>query len=86
MRKPDFTYAAWQARRGRRSDRLARLNAGLPPYRRERLRGAAEAATLRRLGTPEELIGPVGSDAEVDQQRAELVAFARRLRAAATPG
>jgi len=79
----DLSYAAWQARRGRSSERLNQLNAGLPPYRRERLRGAVEADVLRRLGTPEALIGPVGSDAEVERERAELVAFARRLRATA---
>ena len=82
MSKPDFSYASWRDRRGRTTERLARLNAGLPPYRRERLRGAAEAEALRRRGTPEALIGPIGSDAKVAQQRAGLVAFARRLRAA----
>jgi hypothetical protein len=63
--------------------RLARLDAALPPYRRERLRPPGEAQALRELGTPEELIGPVGTDEEVAAQRAELVEFARRLRASA---
>lgn len=79
----DLSYAAWQARRRSSSERLNQLNAGLPAYRRERLRGAVEADVLRRRGTPETLIGPVGSDAEVERERAELVTFARRLRAAA---
>lgn len=80
MSERDLSYAAWQARRGRTHARLAELDAGLPPYRRERLRGTVEAAVLREGGTPEVLIGPVGSDDEVATERAELVEFARRLR------
>jgi hypothetical protein len=59
------------------------LNAGLPPYRRQRLRSEAEARFLRGMGTPEPLIGPIGTDEEVARERAELVDFARRLRRAA---
>lgn len=86
MSERDLSYSTWQARRGRSATRRARLNAGLAPFRRERLRGAAEARFLRQLGTPEPLIGPVGSDAEVERKHAELVEFARRLRAAAARG
>jgi hypothetical protein len=32
------------------------------------------------MGTPESLVGPVGSDDAVAQERRELVEFARRLR------
>jgi hypothetical protein len=46
------------------------------------LRSPEEAAFLRRLGTPESLIGPVGSDDSVAQERRELVEFARKLRTA----
>jgi len=83
MSERDLSYAAWQARRGRSAARRARLNAGLPPFRRERPRAPAEARFLRELGTPEQLIGPVGTDEEVEREQAELVEFARRLRAAA---
>lgn len=69
--------------RERTAARRRRLDQGLPPYRRERLRCEHEAEALRRLGTPEELIGPVGSDEQVAAERAELLAFARRLRASA---
>ena len=34
------------------------------------------------MGTPESLVGPVGSDDSVARERRELVEFARRLRAA----
>ncbi len=81
MSERDLSYAAWQARRARSRERLARLDAGLAPYRRERLRGAVEARIRRRAGTPEALIGPLGADEEVERERAELVEFARRLRA-----
>jgi hypothetical protein len=82
MTDRDLSYAAWRERRARRRARVARLDAGLPPFRRLRLRSPEEAAFLRRLGTPESLIGPVGSDDSVAQERRELVEFARRLRTA----
>ena len=80
MTRRDLSYAAWQARRGRTNARHAQLDAALPPYRRQRLRGDAEAQFLRRIGTPEPLIGPVGTDEEVAREQAELVEFARRIR------
>jgi hypothetical protein len=83
MSDRDLSYSAWQARRRRDAARAARLDAGLPPFRRLRLRSASEAAFLRRIGTPESLIGPVASDEDVERQRRDLVDFARRLRASA---
>jgi hypothetical protein len=84
MDERDLSYAAWKSRRGRTAERRAVLDNGLPPYRRERLRSETEARFLRRIGTPEAVIGPVGTDDEVARQREELVEFARRLRAART--
>jgi hypothetical protein len=83
MSERDLSYSAWQVRRGRGAARRALLDAGLPPFRRDRLRSATEARFLRQVGTPERLIGPVGTDQEVEREQAELVEFARRLRAAA---
>lgn len=80
MTDRDLSYAAWRERRLRRAPRAARLDAGLPPFRRRRLRSPGEAAFLRRVGTPEELVGPVGSDDAVARERRELLEFARRLR------
>lgn len=86
MSERDLSYSTWQSRRGRAAARRARLDAGLPPYRRQRLRSKAEARFLRRIGTPEPLIGPVGTDEEIARERAELVEFGRRLRKAAGRG
>jgi hypothetical protein len=80
MTNRDLSYMAWRSRRSASRARTARLNAGLPPFERLRLRGPDEAAFLRRVGTPEALIGPVGSDAEVALERQALVRFARRIR------
>ena len=81
--KRDLSYAAWLSRRRRDAARYARLNSLLPPYHREKLRSEAEALFLRRIGTPERLIGPVGSEDEVDREQADLLKFARRLRTTA---
>lgn len=80
MTKRDLSYSAWQRRRSQTS-RAVQLDAGLPPFRRLRLRSPGEAAFLRRIGTPETLIGPVGTEEAVTRERRELVSFARRLRA-----
>jgi hypothetical protein len=65
--------------------RRRRLAAGFAsPYRRDRLRSESEARFLRRIGTPEHLIGPVGSDEAVAAERAGLVEFARRRRSSAS--
>jgi hypothetical protein len=86
MAERDLSYAAWQARRGRSATRRARLDAGLPPYSRQRLRGEAEARVLRRMGTPAALIGPIGTEDEIARERNELVEFARRLRSTQARG
>jgi hypothetical protein len=80
MTNRDLSYAAWQSRRFSGAERRARLDAGLPPFRRQRLRTKEEARYLRSIGTDEALIGPIGTDEEVARQRAELLTFARRLR------
>ena len=80
MSKRDLSYSAWMQRRQRQPRRVAQLDAGLPPFRRLRLRAPGEAAFLRRIGTPDTLVGPVGTDEAVARQRRELVSFARRLR------
>lgn len=85
MTERDVSYVGWQARRRRGAARRVRLDAGLPPFRRQRLRSATEARFLRRIGTPEPLIGRIGTDEEVARERAELVEFARRLRTQGTP-
>lgn len=79
----EVSYDEVRRRSERAASRRRRLDQGLPPYRRERLRSETEAAVLRRHGTPESLVGPVGTDEEVARQWAELVAFARELRARA---
>lgn len=81
MSRRDLSYSALRDRRRRETPRVAQLDAGLPPFRRLRLRSPGEAAFLRRIGTREELVGPVGTDDAVARQRRELVNFARRLRA-----
>ena len=86
MSERDLSYAAWRLRLARGATRRARLNALLPPYYRQRLRSDAEARFLRRIGTPERLIGPVGSEEKVAEERVELIEFARRLRRAAGRG
>jgi len=81
MPERELDFQIQTARRERTAARRKRLAAGfLTPYRRDRLRSESEARLLRRIGTPEELIGPVGSDDEVAAERAALVEFARRQR------
>jgi hypothetical protein len=79
----ELSYEEVRRRSERTAARRRRLDRGLPPHRRELLRSETEAEVLRRHGTPESLVGPVGSDEEVARQWAELVAFARELRARA---
>jgi hypothetical protein len=72
-------------RRDLPAPRRRRLAAGFAtPYRRDRLRSESEARFLRRIGTPEHLIGPVGSDEAVAAERADLIEFARRRRSSAS--
>jgi hypothetical protein len=79
----DMSYEEVRRRSESTASRRRRLDHSLPPHRRERLRSETEAEVLRRHGTPEDLVGPVGSDEEVARQWAELVTFARELRARA---
>jgi hypothetical protein len=57
------SYETWRAERARNTAWVARVERALAPalgpYRRERPRDPDEAGLLRRIGTPEELIGPV---------------------------
>lgn len=83
MSKRDLSFEAWQSRRGRTAARCARIDAALPPFQRERLRSREEAQFLRSIGTPQNLIGRIASDDEVDRERADMIEFARELRARA---
>ena len=57
------SYEAWHGERARNAAWVAQveraLEPALGPYRRERPRDPDEARLLRRVGTPERLIGPV---------------------------
>jgi hypothetical protein len=79
MSRRELTFESWESRRGRTADRCAQIDAALPPFQRERLRSREEAEFLRSIGTPENLIGRVASDADVDRERADLAEFARGL-------
>ena len=59
MERPVRTYEAWQAERARNAAWVAQIERALGPYRRERPRDPDEARLLRKIGTPERLIGPV---------------------------
>lgn len=48
---------------------------------RERPRAESEARFLRRVGTPERLVGPVVSDERAAEELSGLLRFARELRA-----
>ena len=52
-------YETWKRERADNAAWVARVDRVLGPYRRERQRDPEEAALLREIGTPEELIGPV---------------------------
>lgn len=81
----ELDFRPERTRQERAAARRRRLAAGfVTPYRRDRLRSESEARFLRRIGTPEELIGPVGSDDDVAAERAALLEFARRRRASAS--
>ena len=53
------SYEQWQRERAENAAWVAAVDRALGPYRRERPRDPEEAALLRELGTPEELIGPI---------------------------
>lgn len=48
----------WQREAPERRAKIAKALAGFKPPRREKPRTALEADFLRRIGTPERLIGP----------------------------
>ena len=57
------SYETWKAERARNAAWVAQVERALEPtlgpYRRERPRDPEEAQLLRKIGTPERLIGPV---------------------------
>jgi hypothetical protein len=53
-----ITYAEWQAERERMAAWVELVDRAMPEYQRRRPRDPEEAAILRRMGTPERLIGP----------------------------
>ena len=53
------SYESWKAGRPRAQAWADKVLRALPTTRRERPRDPDEAGLLRRIGTPEELIGPV---------------------------
>ncbi|HEX4680494.1 MAG TPA: hypothetical protein VH210_14945 [Gaiellaceae bacterium] len=81
MSKRDLSFEAWESRRGRTAALCARIDAALPPFQRERLRSREGAEFLRSIGTPENLIGRIASDDELDREWADMINFARELRA-----
>lgn len=84
MPERELDFESQILRRERTAARRRRLVAGfVAPYRRDRLRSESEARLLRRIGTPEELIGPVASDDDVAAERAALRVFARQRRGSA---
>jgi len=87
MAEREIDFRTQMSRRDGAAVRRQRLAAGFAtPYRRERLRSESEARFLRRIGTPEDLIGPVGTDDEVADERAALLEFARKRRSSASAG
>ena len=54
----------WRREAPERRAKIERALAGFKPPRRQKPRSAFEAEFLRRIGTPERLIGPITTDAE----------------------
>jgi hypothetical protein len=85
MAEGEREFQSEMSRRDRAAARREQLAAGFAtPYRRDRLRSESEARVLRRIGTPGDVIGPVGSDEAVAAERADLIEFARRRRSSAS--
>lgn len=85
MAEREIDFRTQMSRRDDTAARRQRLAAGFATsYQRDRLRSESDARFLRRIGTPEYLIGPVGSDDEVAAERAALVEFARKRRSSAS--
>lgn len=58
------SYETWQKEREANAAWVGAVDRALGPCRRERPRDPAEAELLREIGTPEELICPVGEAPE----------------------
>jgi len=58
MKPQTMDFEEWRRDSLRRRAQTERILALLGPIRRNRPRDATEAAFLRRIGTPERLIGP----------------------------
>jgi hypothetical protein len=58
MRPRTINYEEWRRDAPRRRAQTERILALLGPITRDRPRAPAEAKFLRRIGTPERLIGP----------------------------
>lgn len=58
MKTQTINYEEWRRGASNRRARTERVLARLGPIRRERPRDPTEADFLRRIGTPERLIGP----------------------------
>jgi hypothetical protein len=58
MKTQTITIEQWRREAPQLRAKSAQILAGFGPTRREKPRNAAEAEFLRRIGTPERLIGP----------------------------
>jgi len=58
MKSQTINYEEWRRDAPRRRAQTERILAMLGPIRRDRPRHPTKAAFLRRIGTPEHLIGP----------------------------
>ncbi len=73
------SYEQWQRERAENAAWVAAVDRALGPYRRERPRDPEEAALLRELGTPEELIGPIREEPRPGTYRVPAVVATRDL-------
>jgi hypothetical protein len=62
MSAPPLSYEAWRRNAPQVRAKTAALMAAFGEIRRDKPRTATEAEFLRRVGTPERLIGPVRKD------------------------
>lgn len=59
MKTKTLTIEAWRREAPQFRAKSAEILAGFDPPRREKPRHRTEAELLRRIGTPERLVGPV---------------------------
>jgi hypothetical protein len=59
MKTQTITLEEWRREAPEQRAKTAKLIAALGPIRRDKPRDPVEAEFLRRIGTPERLIGPV---------------------------